>query len=160
MKLFKKIKARHISNYIIKQIQKLSESNIHDDYLRVTKTTDKMKYIYIKFHIIDGVKDVKMNFIEYYKSQHTVDKRWLFPRKSIFYYWKKYKERLPKKLYKYLDLLSKRYNYSESDKVRNLALMVFDNISNSKYELPDGSFVHNTGINSMTLCYKISLSVD
>ena len=158
MKIFKKIKARFIANYIIKQIQKISKTDTCNEYLRVTENLKKSKYIYIKFNLINGVKDVQMNFIEYYNSYRKIAKRgYYFPKKSIFDYWKIYKKRLPNKFYKYLNLLSKRYDFYEPEKVRKLALMVIDNISNSKYELFDGSSVYNTMINTQINCYKITL---
>ena len=159
MKSFKKIKARNISNYIIKQIQKINKyDDTCNEYLRITKDINKTKNIYIKFNLICGVKDIHMNFIEYYNSKSKMEKSsYYFPRKSIFDYWKIYKKHLPRKLYKYLDLLSKRYDFYEPEKVRKLALMVLDNISNSKYELFDGSSVYNTMIHTQINCYKITL---
>ena len=160
MKIFKKIKARFIANYIIKKIKKISKTNIHNEYLHVTENVKKTKYIYVKFNIMNGVKDIHMSFIEFYNSQRVINKDvYYFPRKSIFYYWKIYKKRLPKRLYKYLDLLSKRYDYCEPKKVRKLAIMVMDNISNSRYELFDGSFVYNTYINTGINSYKITLNL-
>ena len=159
MKIFKKIKARIISNYIIKQIKKYSKSEIYNMYLRVTER-NKKKYIYVKFNIMDGVKDIDMNFIEYYKSRRKIEnKLYTLPKKSIFNYWNIYKKRLPKKFYKYLNLLSKRYNLYEPEKIRQLAIMVNDNISNSRYELLDGSFVYNTYINTGINSYKITLNL-
>ena len=159
MKFFNKIKARIISNYIIKQIQKISKcDDTCNEYLRITKNINKTKNIYIKFNLIYGVKDIHMNFIEYYNSKRKIEKRsYYFRRKSIFDYWKIYKKHLPKKLYKYLDLLSKRYDFYEPEKVRKLALMVIDNISNSKYKISDYSIVYNTMINTNINCYKITL---
>ena len=159
MKFFKKIKARIIANYIIKQIKKISKIDIYNEHFRVTGNVNKSKYIYIKFNLINGVKDINMNFIEYYSSQREIKNKLNLEPKSIFYYWNIYKKRLPNKLYKYLDLLSKRYDFYEPEKVRKLALMVLDNISNSKYELYDGSFIHNTMFNTMTNCYKITLKL-
>ena len=159
MKFFKKIKARIIANYIIKQIKKISKIDIYNEHFRVTGNVNKSKYIYIKFNLINGVKDINMNFIEYYSSQREIKNKLNLEPKSIFYYWNIYKKRLPNKLYKYLDLLSKRYDLYEPEKVRKLALMVLDNISNSKYELYDGSFIHNTMFNTMTNCYKITLKL-
>lgn len=159
MKFFKKIKARIIANYIIKQIKKISKIDIYNEHFRVTGNVNKSKYIYIKFNLINGVKDINMNFIEYYNSQREIKNKLNLEPKSIFYYWNIYKKRLPNKLYKYLDLLSKRYDFYEPEKVRKLALMVLDNISNSKYELYDGSFIHNTMFNTMTNCYKITLKL-
>ena len=159
MKIFKKIKARFIANYIIKQIKKYSENNTHNMYLRVTEK-NKTKYIYVKFNIMDGVKDIDMNFIEYCKSQRKIENKLVFtPKKSIFDYWNIYKKRLPRKFYKYLNLLSKRYNLYEPKKIRKLAIMVMDNISNSRYELFDGSFVYNTYINTGINSYKITLNL-
>ena len=66
---------------------------------------------------------------------------------------------LPRKFYKYLDLLSKRYDFDKPEKVRKLALMVIDNISNSRYNLFDGSIVHNTMINTHINCYRITLKL-
>ena len=159
MKFFNKIKARIISNYIIKQIQKISKYDDNcNEYLRITKNINKTKNIYIKFNLICGVKDIHMNFIEYYNSKRKMEKSsYYFRRKSIFDYWKIYKKHLPKKLYKYLDLLSKRYDFYEPEKVRKLALMVIDNISNSKYKISDYSIVYNTMINTNINCYKITL---
>ena len=159
MKFFKKIKARIIANYIIKQIKKISKIDIYNEHFRVTGNVNKSKYIYIKFNLINGVKDINMKFIEYYNSQREIKNKLNLEPKSIFYYWNIYKKRLPNKLYKYLDLLSKRYDFYEPEKVRKLALMVLDNISNSKYELYDGSFIHNTMFNTMTNCYKITLKL-
>lgn len=159
MKFFKKIKARIIANYIIKQIKKISKIDIYNEHFRVTGNVNKSKYIYIKFNLINGVKDINMNFIEYYNSQREIKNKLNLEPKSIFYYWNIYKKRLPNKLYKYLDLLNKRYNFYEPEKVRKLALMVLDNISNSKYELYDGSFIHNTMFNTMNNCYKITLKL-
>lgn len=161
MKFLNKIKARIISNYIIKQIKKISKyDDICNEYLRITKNINKTKNIYIKFNLICGVKDIHMNFIEYYNSKRKTEKRsYYFRRKSIFEYWKIYKKRLPKKFYKYLDLLSKRYDYDKPEKVRKLALMVMDNISNSSYELSDGSIVYNTMFNIYITCYKITLKL-
>ena len=159
MKFFKKIKARIIANYIIKQIKKISKIDIYNEHFRVTGNVNKSKYIYIKFNLINGVKDINMNFIEYYNSQREIKNKLNLEPKSIFYYWNIYKKRLPNKLYKYLDILSKRYDFYEPEKVRKLALMVLDNISNSKYELYDGSFIHNTMFNTMTNCYKITLKL-
>jgi len=161
MKLFKKIKARYIANYIIKQIQKISKTDICNEYLRVTENIKKSKYIYIKFNLMDGVKDVQMNFIEFYNSHKKADEKdyCYFPRKSIFDYWKIYKKLLPSKLYKYLDLLSKRYDFYEPEKIRKLALMVIDNISNSRYELSDDSVIYNTMVNTGINCYKITLKL-
>ena len=159
MKFFKKIKARIIANYIIKQIKKISKIDTYNEHFRVTGNVNKSKYIYIKFNLINGVKDINMNFIEYYNSQREIKNKLNLEPKSIFYYWNIYKKRLPNKLYKYLDLLSKRYDFYEPEKVRKLALMVLDNISNSKYELYDGSFIHNTMFNTMTNCYKITLKL-
>ena len=159
MKSFKKIKARFIAKYIIKQIKKYSKNYTHNMYLRVAEK-NKTKYIYVKFNIIDGVKDINMNFIEYCKSQRKIENKLIFtPKKSIFNYWKIYKKRLPKKFYKYLNLLSKRYNFYEPEKIRQLAVMVMDNISNSSYELFDGSFVYNTYINTGINSYKITLNL-
>ena len=158
MKIFKKIKARFIANYIIKQIQKISKTDTCNEYLRVTENLKKSKYIYIKFNVINDKKDIHMSFNEYYNSYRKIAKReYYFPKKSIFDYWKIYKKRLPNKFYKYLNLLSKRYDFYEPEKVRKLALMVIDNISNSKYELFDGSSVYNTMINTQINCYKITL---
>jgi hypothetical protein len=160
MNFFKKIKARLISNYIIKQIRKISKTDTYNEFLRVTEKIKNSKYIYIKFNLINGMKDVQMNFIQYYNSHRKIEKRdgyYYYPRKTIFDYWKIYKKRLPSKLYKYLDLLSKRYNFYESEKVRKFALMVIENISNSRYELSNGSVVLNTIINSGINCYKITL---
>lgn len=161
MKFFNKIKARIISNYIIKQIQKISKyDDICNEYLRITKNINKTKNIYIKFNLICGVKDINMNFIEYYNSKRKTEKRsYYFRRKSIFEYWKIYKKRLPRKFYKYLDLLSKRYDFYEPEKVRKLALMIIDNISNSKYKLSDDSIIHNTMINTHINCYRITLKL-
>ena len=160
MKFFKKIKARIIANYIIKQIKKISKIDIYNEHFRVTGNVNKSKYIYIKFNLINGVKDINMNFIEYYNSKRKMEKSsYYFRRKSIFDYWKIYKKRLPKKLYKYLDLLSKRYDFDKPEKVRKLALMVMDNIYNSSYELSDGSIVHNTMFNIYITCYKITLKL-
>ena len=159
MEIFKKIKARIIANYIIKQIKKISKIDIYNEHFRVTGNVNKSKYIYIKFNLINGVKDINMNFIEYYNSQREIKNKLNLEPKSIFYYWNIYKKRLPNKLYKYLDLLNKRYNFYEPEKVRKLALMVLDNISNSKYELYDGSFIHNTMFNTMNNCYKITLKL-
>ena len=100
-----------------------------------------------------------MNFIEYYISRREIENKLNLQPKSIFYYWNIYKKRLPKKLYKYLDLLSKRYDFYEPEKVRKLALMVLDNVSNSEYELYDGSFIHNTMFNTMINCYRITLKL-
>ena len=160
MKIFKKIKARFIAKYIIKQIQKISKTDILNEYLHVTENIKKTKYIYVKFNIINGVKDIHMSFIEFYNSQKAINKdvRY-FPKKTIFDYWKIYKKRLPKKFYKYLDLLSKRYDFDKPEKVRKLALMVMDNISNSNYKLSDGSIVHNTMFNTYITCYKITLKL-
>ena len=158
MKSFKKIKARFIAKYIIKQIKKYSKNDIHNMYLRVAEK-NKTKYIYVKFNIIDGVKDINMNFIEYCKSQRKIENKLIFtPKKSIFNYWNIYKKRLPRKFYKYLNILSKRYNLYEPKKIRQLAIMVMDNISNSSYELFDGSFVYNTYINTGINSYKITLN--
>ena len=159
MKIFKKIKARIIANYIIKQIKKLSKIDIYNEYFRVTGNVNKSKYIYIKFNLINGVKDINMNFIEYYCSRREIENKSNLQPKSIFYYWDIYKKRLPSKLYKYLDLLSKRYDFYEPEKVRKLALMVLDNVSNSEYKLYDGSFIHNTMFNTMSNCYKITLKL-
>lgn len=160
MKFFIKIKARIISNYIIKQIQKISKTDTLNVYLHVTENIKKRKYIYIKFNIMNGIKDINMSFIEFYNSQRAINKDvHYFPKKSIFDYWKIYKKRLPKKFYKYLDLLSKRYDFDKPEKVRKLALMVMDNISNSSYELSDGSIVHNTMFNIYITCYKITLKL-
>jgi hypothetical protein len=161
MKIFKKIKAQIIANYIIKQIRKLSKTNTCNEYLRVSENVKKSKYIYVKFNLINSVKDVQMNFIEYYISQRKIEKRggYYFKRNSIFDYWKIYKKRLPSKFYKYLDLLSKRYDYYEPEKVRKLALMVIDNISNTRYDLSDDSVVYNTMVNTGINCYKITLKL-
>ena len=160
MKIFKKIKARIISNYIIKQIQKYSKTNTLNAYLRVNENIKKTKYIYIKFNLINGIKDINMNFIEYYDSLRKIDKNvYGLQSNSIFDCWKIYKKRLPRKLYKYLDLLSKRYDFDKPEKVRKLALMVMDNISNSEYKLSDGSVVHNTMVNTYITCYKITLNL-
>ena len=160
MKFLNKIKARIISNYIIKQIQKISKTDTLNVYLHVTENIKKRKYIYVKFNIMNGIKDINMSFIEFYNSQRAINKDvHYFPKKSIFDYWKIYKKRLPKKLYKYLDLLSKRYDFDKPEKVRKLALMVMDNISNSSYELSDGSIVHNTMFNIYITCYKITLKL-
>lgn len=159
MKIFKKIKARIITNYIIKQIQTISKTDTCNEYLRVTENIKKTKYIYIKFSLLDGVKDVHMSFIEFYNSLRKNENGDYFPRKSIFDYYKIYKKRLPNKLYKYLDLLSKRYKDDEPEKVRKLALMVIDNLSNSRYKLSDGSTVHNTMVNTGINCYKITLKL-
>ena len=160
MEIFKKIKARIIANYVIKQIKKISKTNTLNVYLHVTENIKKRKYIYVKFNIINGVKDINMSFIEFYNSQRAINKDVdYFPKKSIFDYWKIYKKRLPKKLYKYLDLLSKRYDFDKPEKVRKLALMVMDNIYNSRYELSDGSIVHNTMFNIYINCYKITLKL-
>ena len=160
MKFLNKIKARIISNYIIKQIQKISKTDTLNVYLHVTENIKKRKYIYVKFNIMNGIKDINMSFIEFYNSQRVINKDvHYFPKKSIFDYWKIYKKRLPKKLYKYLDLLSKRYDFDKPEKVRKLALMVMDNISNSSYELSDGSIVHNTMFNIYITCYKITLKL-
>ena len=72
MKIFKKIKARFIAKYIIKQIKKYSKNDTHNMYLRVAEK-NKTKYIYVKFNIIDGVKNIDMNFIEYCKSSIAPD---------------------------------------------------------------------------------------
>ena len=160
MKFFNKIKARIISNYIIKQIKKISKTDTLNVYLHVTENIKKRKYIYVKFNIMNGIKDINMSFIEFYNSQRAINKDvHYFPKKSIFDYWKIYKKRLPKKFYKYLDLLSKRYDFDKPEKVRKLALMVMDNISNSSYELSDGSIVHNTMFNIYITCYKITLKL-
>lgn len=159
MKIFKKIKARIITNYIIKQIQTISKTDTCNEYLRVTENIKKTKYIYIKFSLLDGVKDVHMSFIEFYNSLRKNENGNYFPRKSIFDYYKIYKKRLPNKLYKYLDLLSKRYKDDEPEKIRKLALMVIDNLSNSRYKLSDGSTVHNTMVNTGINCYKITLKL-
>ena len=160
MKIFKKIKARIIANYIIKQIKKISKTDTLNVYLHVTETIKKTKYIYVKFNIMNGIKDVNMSFIDFYNSQRAINKdAYYFPKKSIFDYWKIYKKRLPRKLYKYLNLLSKRYDFYEPEKIRQLAIMVIDNISNSKYELFDGSFVYNTHINTVLNSYKITLNL-
>ena len=160
MKFLNKIKARIISNYIIKQIQKISKTDTLNVYLHVTENINKRKYIYVKFNIMNGIKDINMSFIEFYNSQRAINKDvHYFPKKSIFDYWKVYKKRLPKKFYKYLDLLSKRYDFDKPEKVRKLALMVMDNISNSSYELSDGSIVHNTMFNTYITCYKITLKL-
>ena len=160
MKFLNKIKARIISNYIIKQIQKISKTDTLNVYLHVTENIKKRKYIYVKFNIMKGIKDVNMGFIEFYNSQRAINKVvHYFRKKSIFDYWKIYKKRLPKKFYKYLDLLSKRYDFDKPEKVRKLALMVMDNISNSSYELSDGSIVHNTMFNIYITCYKITLKL-
>ena len=160
MKFFNKIKARIISNYIIKQIKKISKTDTLNVYLHVTENIKKRKYIYVKFNIMNGVKDINMGFIEFYNSQRAINKDvHYFPKKSIFDYWKIYKKRLPKKFYKYLDLLSKRYDFDKPEKVRKLALMVMDNISNSSYELSDGSIVYNTMFNIYITCYKITLKL-
>ena len=160
MKFLNKIKARIISNYIIKQIQKISKTDTLNVYLHVTENIKKRKYIYVRFNIMNGIKDINMSFIGFYNSQRAINKDvHYFPKKSIFDYWKIYKKRLPKKLYKYLDLLSKRYDFDKPEKVRKLALMVMDNISNSNYELSDGSIVHNTMFNIYITCYKITLKL-
>ena len=160
MKFLNKIKARIISNYIIKQIQKISKTDTLNVYLHVTENIKKRKYIYVKFNIMNGIKDINMSFIEFYNSQRAINKDvHYFPKKSIFDYWKVYKKRLPKKFYKYLDLLSKRYDFDKPEKVRKLALMVMDNIYNSSYELSDGSIVHNTMFNIYITCYKITLKL-
>ena len=160
MKFLNKIKARIISNYIIKQIQKISKTDTLNVYLHVTENINKRKYIYVKFNIMNGIKDINMSFIEFYNSQRAINKDvHYFPKKSIFDYWKVYKKRLPKKFYKYLDLLSKRYDFDKPEKVRKLALMVMDNIYNSSYELSDGSIVHNTMFNIYITCYKITLKL-
>lgn len=160
MEFFNKIKARIISNYIIKQIQKISKTDTLNVYLHVTENIKKRKYIYVKFNIMNGIKDINMSFIEFYNSQRAINKDvHYFPKKSIFDYWKIYKKRLPKKFYKYLDLLSKRYDFDKPEKVRKLALMVMDNIYNSRYELSDGSIVHNTMFNIYITCYKITLKL-
>ena len=160
MNIFKKIKARIIANYIIKQIKKISKTDTLNMYLHVTETIKKTKYIYVKFNIMNGVKDVNMSFIDFYNSQRAINKyAYYFPKKSILDYWKIYKKPLPKKLYKYLDLLSRRYDFDKPEKVRKLALMVMDNISNSRYNLSDGSTVHNTMINTYITCYKITLKL-
>ena len=160
MKFLNKIKARIISNYIIKKIQKISKTDTLNVYLHVTENIKKRKYIYVKFNIMNGIKDINMSFIEFYNSQRAINKDvHYFPKKSIFDYWKIYKKRLPKKLYKYLDLLSKRYDFDKPEKVRKLALMVMDNIYNSSYELSDGSIVHNTMFNIYITCYKITLKL-
>ena len=158
MKIIMKIKARIIANYIIKQIKKISKTNTLNVYLHVTENIKNTNYIYVKFNMMNGVKDINMGFIEFYNSQKAINKDvHYFPKKSIFNYWKIYKKRLPNKFYKYLNLLSKRYDFYEHEKVRKLALMVIDNISNSKYELFDGSSVYNTMINTQINCYKITL---
>ena len=160
MKLMNKIKARIIANYIIKQIKKISKTDTLNVYLHVTETIKKTKYIYVKFNIMNGIKDIDMNFIEYCKSQRKIENKLIFtPKKSIFNYWNIYKKRLPRKFYKYLNLLSKRYNFYEPKKIRQLAIMVMDNISNSSYELFDGSFVYNTYINTGINSYKITLNL-
>ena len=160
MKFFNKIKARIISNYVIKQIKKISKTDTLNVYLHVTENIKNRKYIYVKFNIMNGVKDINMSFIEFYNSQRAINKHvHYFRKKSIFDYWKIYKKRLPKKFYKYLDLLSKRYDFDKPEKVRKLALMVMDNISNSSYELSDGSIVHNTMFNIYITCYKITLKL-
>ena len=71
MKIFKKIKAQIIANYIIKQIKKISKIDSYNEYFRVTGNVNKSKYIYIKFNLINGVKDINMNFIEYYNSRRN-----------------------------------------------------------------------------------------
>ena len=157
MKIFKKIKARLITNYIIKQIQKIGKTDTHNNYLRVTENIRKTKYIYIKFNIINNKKDIHMSFIEYYNSQLKNTSN--LPKRSIFYYWNIYKKRLPNKFYKYLDLLSKRYDLHEPEKVRKFALMILDNISNSNYKLSDDLFVYNTMFNTYITCYKITLKL-
>ena len=160
MKFLNKIKARIISNYIIKQIQKISKTDTLNVYLHVTENIKKRKYIYVRFNIMNGIKDINMSFIGFYNSQRAINKDvHYFPKKSIFDYWKIYKKRLPKKLYKYLDLLSRRYDFDKPEKIRKLALMVMDNISNSNYELSDGSIVHNTMFNIYITCYKITLKL-
>lgn len=159
MKIFKKIKAQNITNYIIEQIQKISKTDTCNEYLRVTENIKKTKCIYVKFSLLDGVKDVHMSFIEFYNSLRKNENGDYFPRKSIFDYYKIYKKRLPNKLYKYLDLLSKRYKDGEPEKIRKLAIMVMDNISNSRYNLSDNSTVHNTMINTGINCYKITLKL-
>ena len=160
MKFFNKIKARIISNYIIKQIQKISKTDTINVYLHVTENIKKRKYIYVKFNIMKGIKDINMSFIEFYNSQRAINKVvHYFRKKSIFDYWKIYKKRLPKKFYKYLDLLSKRYDFDKPEKVRKLALMVMDNISNSNYKLSDSTIVHNTMFNTYITCYKITLKL-
>ena len=160
MKFLNKIKARIISNYIIKQIQKITKTDTLNVYLPGTENIKKRKYIYVKFNIMNGIKDINMSFIEFYNSQRAINKDvHYFPKKSIFDYWKVYKKRLPKKFYKYLDLFSKRYDFDKPEKVRKLALMVMDNIYNSSYELSDGSIVHNTMFNIYITCYKITLKL-
>lgn len=160
MKKIDKNRAKIISNYIIKQIKKISKiDTCNNNYLRVTKNIKNSKCIYIKFNKINGVKDVQINFIDYCNLQRKIENGWFFsPKKSILDYWKIYRERLPRRLYKYLDLLSKRYDYCEPENVRNLAIMVLDNISKSGgYRLFDNSYVYDTIINTEINCYKITL---
>ena len=155
-------RAKIISKYIIKQIKKISKINTcNNNYLRVTKNINNSKCIYIKFNKINGVKDVQINFIDYCNLQRKIENGWCFPpKKSILDYWKIYKERLPRRLYKYLDLLSKRYDCCEPENVRKLAIMVLDNISKSGgYRLFDGSYVYDTIINTEINCYKITLKL-
>ena len=68
MKFLNKIKARIISNYIIKQIQKISKTDTLNVYLHVTENIKNTKYIYVKFNMMNGVKDINMGFIEFYNS--------------------------------------------------------------------------------------------
>lgn len=160
MKIFNKIRARIIANYVIKQIKKISKTDTLNEYLHITKNINKSKYIYVKFNMINGIKDINMNFIKFYNSQREINKNiYCLQRKTIFDCWKIYKKRLPKKLYKYLDLLSKRYDFNKPEKVRKFALMIMDNISNSRYNISDDSVVHNTMINTYNTCYKIILKL-
>lgn len=144
---------------LLNRFKKISKTDTCNEYLHVTENIKKTKYIYIKFSLLDGVKDVHMSFIEFYNSLRKNENGDYFPRKSIFDYYKIYKKRLPNKLYKYLDLLSKRYKDDEPEKIRKLAIMVIDNISNSRYKLSDGSTVHNTMVNTGINCYKITLKL-
>ena len=93
MKIFKKIKARIITNYIIKQIQTISKTDTCNEYLRVTENIKKTKCIYVKFSLIDGVKDVHMSFIEFYNSLRKNENGDYLPRKSIFDYYIIYKKK-------------------------------------------------------------------
>ena len=85
MEIFKKIKARIIANYVIKQIKKISKTNTLNVYLHVTENIKNTKYIYVKFNMMNGIKDINMGFIEFYNSQKAINKDvHYFSKKSNF----------------------------------------------------------------------------
>lgn len=157
MKLFTKIKAKHISKRIFKDISKLTRIN-NSDYVHIDHLPRDI-IINIKFDSSHSMSNGLIQFIkdkdEWYRNNRCkIYFSFIDEWKLYWHFYKEYKRRPTRRFYQDITYFTNRYDKKMDNRIKNIYLLVNDYIQNEKGYIYSDKFENGK---KFIECYSISI---